>query len=53
MNNIAPMLQKCWTDKITFKIIPKIIKQPNFFYSQPSTFPKDAPAKFYISTTLV
>ena len=23
-----------------------MLKQPNFFYSQPSTLPKDAPAKF-------
>ena len=27
-----------------------MLKQPNFFYSQPSTLPKDAPAKFYFST---
>ena len=49
MNNIAPKLQKCWTRKIAFKIILKKVKQPNFFYSQPSTLPKDAPAKFYLS----
>ena len=28
-----------------------MLKQPNFFHSQPSTLPKDAPAKFYLSTT--
>ena len=28
-----------------------MLKQPNFFYSQPSTLPKDAPAKFKLSTT--
>ena len=28
----------------------KMPKQPNFFYSQAATLPKDAPAKFYIST---
>ena len=51
MNNIALKLQKCWTHKIAFKIISKMLKQPNFFQSQPSTLPKDAPAKFYLSTT--
>ena len=51
MNNIAPKLQKRWTHKISFKIISKMLKQPNFFKSQPSTLPKDAPAKFYHSTT--
>ena len=50
MNNIAPKLQKSWTHKTAFKIISKMLKQPNFFYSQPSTLPKDAPAKFYLST---
>ena len=50
-NNIAPKLQICWTQQIAFKIISKILKQPNFFYSQPSTLPKEAPAKFYLSTT--
>ena len=38
-----------WTHKIAFKIISKILKQPNFFHSQPSTLPKDAPVKFYRS----
>ena len=52
MNNIAPKLQKCWTHKIAFKIISKMPKQPNFLYSQPSTLPKDVPAKIYFSTTL-
>ena len=28
-----------------------MLKQPNFFYGQPSTLPKDAPAKFYLSMT--
>ena len=51
MNNIAPKLQKCWTHKIAFKIISKMLKQPNFFYSQSSTLPQDAPAKFCLSTT--
>ena len=27
-----------------------MLKQPNLFYSQPSTLPKDAHAKFYLST---
>ena len=51
MNNIAPKLQKCWTHKIAFKIIPKMLKQLNFFYGQPSTLPEEAIAKFYFSTT--
>ena len=51
MNNIAPKLQKCWTHKIAFNIISKMLKQPNFFYSQPSALPKDPHAKFYLSTT--
>ena len=51
MNNIAPKLQKCWTHKIAFKIISKMLKQPNFFYSQPSTPPKEALANCYLSTT--
>ena len=42
MNNIAPKLQKCWTHKIAFKIISKMLKQPNFFHSQPSILPKEA-----------
>ena len=28
-----------------------MLKQSNFFHSQPSRPPKDAPAKFYLSTT--
>ena len=28
-----------------------MLKQPKFFYSQPSTLSKDSPAKFYLSTT--
>ena len=51
MNNIAPKLQKCRTHKIAFKIVLKILKQPNFFHSQPSTHPKEALAKFYLSRT--
>ena len=42
MNSIAPKLQKCLTQKIVPKIISKMLKQPSFFYSQPSTL-----AKFY------
>ena len=51
MNNIAPKLQKCLTHNIAYKIISKMLKQPNFFCSQPSTLPKEALAKFYLSTT--
>ena len=51
MNNIAPKLQKRWTQKITFKIISKMLKQSNFFQSWPSTLPTDAPAKFCLSMT--
>ena len=51
MNNIAPKLQKCWTHKIAFKIISKMLKQPNFFYSHPSTLPEEALAMFHLSTT--
>ena len=32
--------------------VKNAIKQPNFFYSQLSTLPKEALAKFYLSTTL-
>ena len=53
MNNIAPKLQKCCTHKIAIKIISKMSKQPNLFYSQPATLPKDTPEKFYISTAFV
>ena len=28
-----------------------MLKQLNFFYSQPSTLPRDAPTKFYLSTS--
>ena len=44
-------MQKCWTHKIAFKIILKMLKQPNFFHSQLSTLPKDATAKFHFSTS--
>ena len=50
MNNIAPKLRKCWTHKIAFNIISKMLKQPNFFHGHSSTLPKDSPAKFYLST---
>ena len=48
INSIAfnPNLQKCWTRKNVFKIISEMVKQLNFFYSQPSILPKDTPAKF-------
>ena len=52
MNNIVPKLQKCWTQKIAFKIISKMLKQPSFFHSQPSTLPEEALVKFYLATTL-
>ena len=42
MNNTAPKLQKRWTNKIAFKIISKMLKELNFFHSQPST-----PTKFF------
>ena len=45
MNNIAPKLQKCWTHKIAFKIISKMLKQPHFFHNPPSTLSKDATCK--------
>ena len=48
MNNIAPKLQKCWAHKIAFKSTSKMLKQPNFFNSQPSTLPKEALAKLYL-----
>ena len=51
MNIIAPKLQKCWTHKIAFKGISKMLKQTNFFNSQPSKLPINAPTKFYLSTT--
>ena len=51
MNNIASKLQQCWTQKIAFKIISKMLKQTDFFYNQPSTLPKEALAKFYLSAT--
>ena len=28
-----------------------MLKQPNFFHTQPSTLPEEARAKFYLSTT--
>ena len=51
VENIAPKLQKCWTQKVAFNIISKMLKQPNFFYSQPSMLPKDTPANLYLSMT--
>ena len=50
MNNIAPKLKRWWTQKIVFNVILKMIKQPNFFYSQPSTLPEDSHEKFYLSS---
>ena len=50
MNNIAPKLKKCCTHKIAIKIISKMLKQPNLFYSEPATLPNDTPAKFCFST---
>ena len=47
---IVLKLQKCWTHKIAFKIISKMLKQPNLFHSQPPTVPMEALAKFYLST---
>ena len=37
--------------KIGLKIIAKMLKQSHVFCIQPFTLPKDAPAKFYLSTT--
>ena len=51
MNNIEPKLQKCWTQKISFNIISKMLMQQTFFHSQPSALLNDAPAKFQLSTT--
>ena len=51
MSNIVQKMQKRWTYKIAFKIVSKMLKQPNFFYSQSYTLPKDAPVKFYLCTT--
>ena len=50
INNITSKLLKCWTQKIAFRIIPKMLEQPNFVNSQLSSLPKDAPEKFYLST---
>ena len=36
---------------MVFKVISKMLKQSNFFYSQPSTLAKEAPARFYLFTT--
>ena len=41
----APKLQKCWTQKIATRMAQKMLKQPKFFYSQPSTLPKEVLAK--------
>ena len=51
INNIEPKLQKFWTHKIAFESYRRCQNKPNFLYSEPSTLPKDAPAKFYLSTT--
>ena len=50
MNNIAPKLQKCWTQKMPSKSYKKC-QRKNFFYSQLSILPKEILAKFYLSTT--
>ena len=51
MNNIASKLQNYWTHKIVFKIVSKMLKQPDFFHSKPSTLPEEALARFCVSTT--
>ena len=51
INNIAPKLQKWWTHKVAFGIISKMLKQPNFLYSQPYILLEDSLAKFYLSMT--
>ena len=48
MNNFAPKLS-AGHKKIAFKIIRQMLKEP--FLLQSSTLPKDAPSKFYLSTT--
>ena len=50
MNKNAPKLQKCWTHKTAFKIMSNMLKQPYFFYSQLSTIPQEALARFCLST---
>ena len=35
------------------ELLIKNAKQPSFFYSQPSTLPKEELAKFYLSATLL
>ena len=50
MHNIAPKLQKYWTHKIAFRII-KNAKATKFLLQSASTLPKEALAKFYLSTT--
>ena len=50
MNNITPKLQNAGHPKLPSKSY-KNVKATKFFYSQPSTLPKEALAKFYFSTT--
>ena len=53
MNNIAPKLQKMLDTQNCLQSISKNAKKKtNFFYSQPSTLPKNATAKFYFSMTV-
>ena len=49
MNNIGPKLQMLYTQNCLQNHI-RMRKQPNFFYIQPSTLPKEALAEFYLST---
>ena len=51
MNNIAPNLQNAGHTKLLSKSHKNMLKQPNFFDSQPSTFPEDAPATSFLSTS--
>ena len=52
MNNIAPKLQKnAEHTKQPSTSYQKMPKQQNFFYNQPSTLLKDAPANCYLSMT--
>ena len=51
MNSIVPKLQNAGHPKLPSKSYKKMLKQPNFFYSQPSTLLKEALATFYLSTT--
>ena len=52
LDNIAPKLQNAGATNLPEKSYKKMLKQPNFFHSQLSTLPKDAPAKVYLPTSL-